>query len=74
MKIVEMNALSVKQTDPQKLGTIDIQPHYVSLSEIPSKNTLFLSPFCKGCCDVYPHIKTEYMRQEVKVNPTLTGS
>ena len=33
MKIVEMNALSVKQTDPQKLGNIDIQPHYVSLSE-----------------------------------------
>ena len=31
MKIVEMNAQSVKQTDPQKLGNIDIQPHYVSL-------------------------------------------
>ena len=35
MKIVEMNAHSVKQTDPQKLGNIDIQPHYVSLYYIP---------------------------------------
>ena len=25
-----MNAVSVKSTDPQKLGSIDIQPHYVS--------------------------------------------
>jgi len=30
MKIVEMNALSVKTTDPQKLGNIDIQPHYIT--------------------------------------------
>ena len=30
MKMVELNAQSVKQTDPQKLGNIDIQPHYVS--------------------------------------------
>ena len=30
IKIVEMNAVSVKSTDPQKLGSIDIQPHYVS--------------------------------------------
>lgn len=30
MKIVEMNALSVKDTDPQKLGTIDVRPHYIT--------------------------------------------
>ncbi|XP_066919822.1 vacuolar protein sorting-associated protein 52 homolog [Clytia hemisphaerica] len=30
MKMVELNAQSVKQTDPQKLGNIDIQPHYIT--------------------------------------------
>jgi len=30
MKIVEMNSFSVKNTDPQKLGHIDIQPHYIT--------------------------------------------
>ena len=27
IKIVELNSISVKSTDPQKLGHIDIQPH-----------------------------------------------
>ncbi|XP_057289466.1 vacuolar protein sorting-associated protein 52 homolog [Hydractinia symbiolongicarpus] len=30
MKIIEMNTSSVKQTDPQKLGNIDVQPHYIT--------------------------------------------
>jgi len=30
IKIVEMNATSVRSTDPQKLGNIDVQPHYIT--------------------------------------------
>ena len=28
--VVELNVDSVRNTDPQKLGVIDIRPHYVS--------------------------------------------
>lgn len=29
--VVELNVDSVRNTDPQKLGVIDIRPHYVSV-------------------------------------------
>ena len=29
--VVELNVDSVRNTDPQKLGVIDIRPHYVSM-------------------------------------------
>lgn len=30
--VVELNVDSVRNTDPQKLGVIDIRPHYVSMN------------------------------------------
>lgn len=32
--VVELNVDSVRNTDPQKLGVIDIRPHYVSMDFI----------------------------------------
>ena len=48
--VVELNVDSVRNTDPQKLGVIDIRPHYVSKSLLCIKETVVLSyvnfPFC----------------------------
>ena len=44
-----MNAVSVKSTDPQKLGSIDIQPHYVSEGfciNFPPKDLLKVLRIC----------------------------
>ena len=30
--VVELNVDSVRNTDPQRLGVIDIRPHYVSMA------------------------------------------
>ena len=37
--IVEMNIESIRTTDPQRLGTIDIRPHYVCISFVGSVYT-----------------------------------
>ena len=31
MYVVQLNIESIKSTDPQKLGVVDIRPHYVSI-------------------------------------------
>ena len=70
MKIVEMNAQSVKQTDPQKLGNIDIQPHYVSLIlpccynyvwlfYIRSRPRLIFHSWFKKLCLLYTRLSQE---------------